>query len=556
IDFTFDYGLDYCGIRTFRERGYMFTGIERPCYRIMLVACYWTKGDIELVKEFYERLRFHRIVPSSSMIFYACLNEPQTANCFLLECNGIDDLNKIDLVKKISGKSGGMGVTLSNVPSSEFLKVAMMLNEIGAKKIVEGNNKRAGSISVSVDVYSINVLALLGLRLNIGDESTHAPNLYTCVNLCDLFFERFDSGKMWTLFNPSDDGVSKLSQLYGDEFKKHYLSLESKYPDAKKIDPGQILHNIHYSSSQSGFPYVISKYQMFRTSNLKHCGQIITNLCTEICEPAGKDMSSVCNLLSLDLASFLIDGEFDWEEFRKCVELSVIALNNAIDLMYYIDETTKRPNLQNRPIAIGYQNLSVIQAFSIYAYVYHIVLLKRMGRKFPTYEGCDLSKGILHFQHFKKSDGSFIQDEDTVFPDEFKQLREDILKHEISINAYADRALSNEFFVYNKYLYDVLKKEGFYEDGIFRTIALSRRVLMDKGCFQNYVGSRSFIIQHLGMHRDRIIFIDHSASLNLYLSKSMHDIVIDEYYRLNNDITRKLWKLGVKTIKYYGQLEI
>lgn len=38
-----------------------------------------------------------------------------------------------------------------------------------------------------------------------------------------------------------------------------------------------------------------------------------------------------CLLGSTNLASFVKDGKFDFEDFKSCVEISVRALNNVLD---------------------------------------------------------------------------------------------------------------------------------------------------------------------------------------------------------------------------------
>lgn len=91
-----------------------------------------------------------------------------------------------------------------------------------------------------------------------------------------------------------------------------------------------------------------------RKSNHQHLGTIkSSNLCTEIIEYTSPDEVAVCNLASIALPRFIIDGKFDHSRLYEITKVVTKNLNKIIDSNYYPIEEAKKSNLRHRPIGIG-----------------------------------------------------------------------------------------------------------------------------------------------------------------------------------------------------------
>ncbi len=97
------------------------------------------------------------------------------------------------------------------------------------------------------------------------------------------------------------------------------------------------------------------------TEPKKHMGifnGIITGQCSEIIEYSSPDETAVCNLASIGLPKYLIDGKFNHELLGEKVRQIVRNLNNVIDMNYYPTENCKRSNMRHRPVGLGVQGLA------------------------------------------------------------------------------------------------------------------------------------------------------------------------------------------------------
>jgi len=70
-------------------------------------------------------------------------------------------------------------------------------------------------------------------------------------------------------------------------------------------------------------------------SNQKNLGTIkSSNLCTEIIEYSAPDEVAVCNLASMALPTFIVDGVYDFQKLHDVVKVVVGNLNKIIDVNY------------------------------------------------------------------------------------------------------------------------------------------------------------------------------------------------------------------------------
>jgi ribonucleoside-diphosphate reductase alpha chain len=91
---------------------------------------------------------------------------------------------------------------------------------------------------------------------------------------------------------------------------------------------------------------------------------ILIGNCSEVIEYSDSRESSVCNLSSICLPTYVkINKEtnkpyYDFEKLHEVVKVSTKNLNKVIDINFYPHPKTRRSNLRHRPIGIGVQGLA------------------------------------------------------------------------------------------------------------------------------------------------------------------------------------------------------
>ncbi|XP_036354891.1 ribonucleoside-diphosphate reductase large subunit-like, partial [Octopus sinensis] len=210
----------------------------------------------------------------------------------------------------------------------------------------------------------------------------------------------------------------------------------------------------------------------------------------------------VCNLASISLSAFVVNGVFDYGLLEYIVGVIVKNLNRVIDINHYPIPEAKLSNLRHRPIGIGVQGLADCFCMlrypfdseearevniNIFETIYYSALKKSclLAQEYGPYEsypGSPISQGILQHDMWGVSDSS---------RHDWAALRADIAKYGVrnslliapmptattaqifgnnesiepfTSNFYTRRVLSGEFQVVNKYLLKDLVDAGLWND--------------------------------------------------------------------------------------------
>lgn len=93
-----------------------------------------------------------------------------------------------------------------------------------------------------------------------------------------------------------------------------------------------------------------------------------TNMCTEISIANRSDSTATCTLASLNLSRFLLADKLahieeytmqqkldviNWKDLKETIQIAVRALDNVVDLNYYVSETSKKGSFDLRPLGLG-----------------------------------------------------------------------------------------------------------------------------------------------------------------------------------------------------------
>lgn len=260
-----------------------------------------------------------------------------------------------------SWRSDGSIIRKTNGTSNGIIPFLRILNNV-ARAFNQGGNKRKGSIAVYLETHHADIRQFLQLTLPSGDENLRCRDLFPALWVSDLFMERVQKDEMWSLFSPDD--TPDLNKTFGEDYRRLYQYYEDMGFAKSKVKARELWLDIFISQKESGLPYILYKDTCNQYSNQRNVGTIqSSNLCAEIVLYSDSRETSVCNLASICLPSFITrDSEgkatsFQFQSLSKVAGELVENLNVVIDHNMYPTIESARSNIRHRPIGIGIQGL-------------------------------------------------------------------------------------------------------------------------------------------------------------------------------------------------------
>jgi ribonucleoside-diphosphate reductase alpha chain len=599
-----DFNYDYFGFKTL-ERSYLLKldgkVVERPQHMLMRVAIGIHYNDIDAALETYHLLSEKWFTHATPTLFNAGTPKAQLSSCFLLTLkeDSIDGIyDTLKQCAKISQSAGGIGLSIHNVratgsyikgtngTSNGIIPMLKVFNDT-ARYVDQGGGKRKGAFAIYLEPWHADVFEFLDLRKNHGKEEMRARDLFYALWIPDLFMQRVEDNGDWSLFCPNE--APGLADCYGKDFEALYEKYEKEGKARKTVKAQDLWFAVIESQTETGTPYMLYKDHCNRKSNQKNLGTIkSSNLCTEIIEYTAPDEVAVCNLASIALPKFVIDGKFDHQKLYDVTYVTTKNLNRIIDINYYPVEEARRSNMRHRPIGLGVQGLAdafimlrmpfesdEAQALNtdIFETIYFAAmsaskdLSKKLG-PYETFKGSPVSKGIFQFDMWGVTPKSGRWDWNAL-KNEVKQhgVRNSLLVAPMptastsqilgnnecfepyTSNIYTRRVLSGEFVVVNKHLLKDLIKLGLWDD------KMKNKLIEANGSIQNIPE----IPQHIkdlyktvweikqktliDMAADRGAYICQSQSFNVHIQ--------DPNFGKLTSMHFYAWKKGLKTGMYY-----
>ena len=428
-----DFRYDFFGFKTL-ERSYLLRlkgeVAERPQQMLMRVAVGIHKDDLDSAIETYNYMSEGWFTHATPTLFNSGTPKPQMSSCFLLTTKEDSIPGIYDTLKQcaqISQSAGGIGLSIhdiratgsyikgTNGTSNGIVPMLRVFNDT-ARYVDQGGGKRKGSFAIYVEPWHADIFDFLDLRKNHGKEEQRARDLFYALWIPDLFMQRVEENGDWTLMCPNE--CPGLADVHGKDFEKLYKKYESEGKGRKAIKAQELWFKILESQIETGTPYMLYKDAANEKSNQKNLGTIrSSNLCTEIIEYTAPDEVAVCNLASIALPKFVIDGKFDHEKLFKVAYRVTKNLDKVIDANYYPVAEARNSNMRHRPIGIGVQGLAdtfilMRQAFEsdeakqlnkdIFETIYYAALtaskdLAIENGPYESYKGSPVSKGVLQF---------------------------------------------------------------------------------------------------------------------------------------------------------------
>ncbi|PSL46799.1 ribonucleoside-diphosphate reductase alpha chain [Chitinophaga niastensis] len=598
-----DFAFDYFGFKTL-ERSYLLKTDgrvqERPQHMLMRVSVGIHKEDIDAAIKTYNLMSERWFTHATPTLFNAGTPKPQMSSCFLLTMQDDSIEGIYDTLKqtaKISQSAGGIGLSIHNIratgsyisgtngTSNGIIPMLRVFNDT-ARYVDQGGGKRKGAFAIYLEPWHADIFEFLDLRKNHGKEEMRARDLFYALWMPDLFMKRVEANGDWSLFCPHE--APGLHECWGEEFEALYAKYEQEGRARKTIKAQDLWFAILDAQIETGNPYLLYKDAANRKSNQQNLGTIkSSNLCTEIIEYTDANEVAVCNLASLALPRFVIDGKFDHDKLYEVTYQATLNLNKIIDNNFYPIEEARRSNMRHRPIGLGVQGLA--DAFILMRYPFESDEAKKLNSEifetiyfagltasndlakaegaYETFKGSPSSKGILQFDMWnvkpsarwnwdalKKSivkDG--IRNSLLLAPMPTASTSQILGNNECfepyTSNIYTRRVLSGEFVVVNKHLLKDLVELGLWDN------EMKTKIISHNGSIQNIAEIPGNIKELyktvweikqrnlIDMAADRGAFICQSQSLNLFVdTPSVAKLTSMHFYA---------WKKGLKTGMYY-----
>jgi ribonucleoside-diphosphate reductase alpha chain len=339
----------------------LLASVEAPDKRL-----YWAK-------QFYESIARRKISLATPILANLRVPNGSLSSCFIsmMEDNLESIYSEITNTARISKNGGGVGMNVSRIratgswvmgktnASGGILPWIKLLNDTAIA--VNQGGRRAGAVTVSVDIWHLDIPEFLEMQTENGDQRRKAYDVFPQLVITDEFMRRVIAKEKWTLVDPYEVRSKlgfELAELWGEKFDRAYATIEAeigkKLAIYKQIEARELFKDIMRSQLETGMPYLAFKDAINRANPNQHEGYIpAVNLCCESFSnvKAGQE-SHTCNLVSLNLANI------DSSELERLCQISVRLLDNTIDLTHTPFQASENHNNKYRTIGVGAMGLA------------------------------------------------------------------------------------------------------------------------------------------------------------------------------------------------------
>jgi ribonucleoside-diphosphate reductase alpha chain len=557
IDRSRDALLTPFGKATLKER-YLLPGEE---YQDLFVRNALAYGDnLAHSQRIYDYMSQLWFMPATPALSNAGTNRGLPISCFLNECD--DSLKSIKALwgenVELASKGGGIGRYWGNVRSigekvkqnGETSGIIPFIHVMDSLTLaISQGSLRRGAAAVYLPVHHPEIEEFIEIRRPTGgDPNRKALSLHNGIVITDEFMEAVLADQEFELKSPKDGTV------------------------IRKIMARALWIRILTARIETGEPYLLfidhvnkALPEMQKKLNLK---VKLSNLCTEITLPTGKDhlgndRTAVCCLSSLNL-------EY-WDKWSK--EPLFIS-----DIMSFLDNVLQT-FINNAPPEMEKAVYSAKRERSVGLGVmgFHSFLQEK---NIPFESAMAKSWNIKFFKHIQKEvnkASKVLATERGACPDAIDAGIMERFSNKTSIaptasisiiagnsspgiepisgNLFVQKTLAGSFVVKNRHLEVLLEKYGKNNEDVWNTITTSKGSVQhldfltdnEKDVFKTaFELDQRWIIEHSA---DRTPYIDQSQSVNLFLNANIHK-------RDLHNIHMTAWKRGLKSLYYCRSLSI
>jgi ribonucleotide reductase alpha subunit len=357
---------DYTGMVSLEKR-YLIEGeLPQEAYLAMAMMLCKNEGEnrINYIKKIYDLVSLKKLSLASPIL--SNLRKPNTnlSSCFILSAN--DNLESImDAVKdsaKISKNGGGVGVNVSKIrskgaeikgtknASNGVLPFIKIFNDVGVA--VDQGGKRAGAITVGLDIWHNDIFDFLEMQTETGDSRMKSYDVFPQVIIPNLFMEKVKKDEEWFTFDPQE-ALKRyeidLSSTYGEEFEKNYQTLVENYEILEvksKCKAKELFKKIVKTQIETGLPYIFFKDTANKYNPNKETGYIPQgNLCVA---PETKILTDQGNLPIVELVGKKVNI-WNGSEWSEVIPLKTGEHQKLIKIGFYEGKKRSRTYIECTP---------------------------------------------------------------------------------------------------------------------------------------------------------------------------------------------------------------
>ena len=376
INPDWDKDYDYAGAVLLTKRYLLTDELPQEAYltcALLLASNEKPETRLATAKEFYEAIAKRKISLATPILANLRVPNGSLSSCFII---GMDDnlesiFAEITNAARISKNGGGVGVNVSRIratgswvmgkdnASGGVIPWIKLLNDTAIA--VNQGGRRAGAVTVGLDVWHLDVPEFLEMQAENGDRRRKAYDVFPQLVIADEFMRRVEAKEQWTLVDPYEVkeklGI-ELAEQWGENFEAAYRQIEAEIGNKialyKQVDARELFKHIMRSQVETGMPYLAFKDTINRANPNKHEGYIPgVNLCCESFSNVKPGLEAhCCNLVSLNLANV------EESEIAEVSSLAVRILDNTIDLTKPPFTDSKTHNDKYRTIGVGCMGLA------------------------------------------------------------------------------------------------------------------------------------------------------------------------------------------------------
>ncbi|MED4262002.1 ribonucleoside-diphosphate reductase subunit alpha [Priestia aryabhattai] len=409
--------LDFAGLYSIKER-YLVKDFDKSIYelpqeRFMIAALHLmmpeTENRIEKVIELYWAVSNLYITLATPTLTNAGRFTGGLSSCFVL--TSADSLRSIyddnTDIATFSKNGAGIGIYIGKLratgssirgfknASSGTIGWIKQLDNTAVS--VDQLGQRKGAIAIYQDMWHKDILGFMDLRLNTGDKSKRAYNVFTGLCIPDEFMRQVNKRGDFFLFDPHEIrevmGFS-LEDFYdkkklGDKETPnptdhawtyhYYLCVDNNELSKQRIPAIELFKKAMQNQLETGIPYMFYRDSANRDNTQSHVGMIYcSNLCSEISQNQSPSEvqqevinwetgeviihKSIGDLVTCNLSSLVVNNVVRDGVLERVIMIQMRALDNVISLLKVPVPQAQYTNVKYRAVGAGEQGIAALLA--------------------------------------------------------------------------------------------------------------------------------------------------------------------------------------------------
>jgi ribonucleoside-diphosphate reductase alpha chain len=376
INPDWDTDYDYAGAVLLTKRYLLTDELPQEAFltcALLLASVEEPSKRLPQARKFYEAISSRKISLATPILANLRIPNGSLSSCFItaMEDNLESIFETITDAARISKNGGGVGVNVSRVratgswvmqkanTSGGVIPWIKLLNDTAIA--VNQGGRRAGAVTVSLDIWHLDVPEFLECQTENGDQRRKAYDIFPQLVIPDEFMRRVTHCQMWTLVDPYEVKTQlgiELAECWGEDFDRAYAAIEANLDSQitlyKQVNARELFKTIMRSQLETGMPYLAFKDTINRANPNQHEGYIPgVNLCCESFSNVKPGVEAhCCNLNSLNLANI------EETELAELCETAVRMLDNTLELTHPPFDAAKNHNNRYRTIGVGVMGLA------------------------------------------------------------------------------------------------------------------------------------------------------------------------------------------------------